>query len=186
MIEKICHKIVEKMNGIYARTEEECIKMEYMLEVILDQIVILSVVFVLCVIVGYLKESFICFIGCMVLRLFAGGFHMKTRLTCFLATSSIAIGGGIFVHHVNMPLLACILLLMVDLVLVGLFAPQGTENNPVNPKYLKVRKWESMIIVCIYIAVSIFLANDWAKGLAAGASIGTITIFPIFNKKSNL
>lgn len=182
MLKKISHWIVQKMNGIYARTEEDCIKMEYMLEVILDQITILSVVFILCALLGYLKESFICFIGCMVLRLFAGGFHMKTRLACCLATGSIVIGGGIFVHYIRMPLLVCIVLLTVDLFLVALFAPQGTENNPVNPKYFKVRKWESMIVVCIFIVISVFFTSDWGKGLAVGASLGTITIFPVFNR----
>ena len=107
---------------------------------------------------------------------------MKTRLACCLATGSIVIGGGIFVHYIRMPLLVCIVLLTVDLFLVALFAPQGTENNPVNPKYFKVRKWESMIVVCIFIVISVFFTSDWGKGLAVGASLGTITIFPVFNR----
>lgn len=141
MLKKISHGIVQKINEGYIRTEEDCIKMEYILEVILDQVTILFVVFILCALSGYLKESLICFAGCMALRLFAGGFHMKTRLACSLATSSIVIGGGIFTHYVKMPLAACVFLLLADLVLTGLFAPQGTENNPVNPKYLNARKW---------------------------------------------
>lgn len=185
MIKKISHWIVQKMNEVNPRTEEECIKMEYMLEVILDQITILSVMFILCALFGYPRESIICFIGCMTLRLFAGGFHMKTRLGCCLVTSSIAIGGGMLVHYIKMPIQVCIVLLLIDLFLVGMFAPQGTANNPVNPKFLKVRKWESIIVVCIYIVVSIFFVNDWGKGLAIGASLGTITIFPIFNKANN-
>lgn len=185
MLKKISHIIVQKMNGIYTRTEEDCIKMEYMLEVILDQITLLFVVFILCALFGYLKESCICFIGCMVLRLFAGGFHMKTRLACCLVTSLIVIGGGVLVHYIKMPLLICIALLTIDLFLVGLFAPQGTENNPVYPKYRKIRKCESIIVVCIYIVVSVIFSNDWGKGLAIGASLGTITIFPIFNKSGN-
>lgn len=185
MIKKISHWIVQKMNEVNPRTEEDCIKMEYMLEVIFDQITILSVVFILCALFGYPRESIICFMGCMTLRLFAGGFHMKTRLGCCLVTSSIAIGGGMLVHYIKMPIHVCIVLLLIDLFLVGLFAPQGTANNPVNPKFLKVRKWESIIVVCIYILVSIFFVNDWGKGLAIGASLATITIFPIFNKANN-
>lgn len=186
MLKRISHRIVQKMNKVIPRTEEDCIKMEYMLEVILDQITILFVVFLLCSCMGYLRESLICFIGCMGLRLFAGGFHMKTRLGCCLATSSIVIGGGYLTRYVKIPVLVCIVLLIIDLFLVSLFAPQGTKNNPVNPKFSKVRKWESMIVICIDIVISIVFANGWAKGLAIGASLGTITILPIFNKESKL
>lgn len=184
MLKKISHKIVKKMNEVNPRTEEDCIKMEYMLEVILDQFTILFVVFVLCTCLGYLRESLICFIGCMGLRLFAGGVHLNTRLGCCIATSSIVIGGGILAHYVKIPLLVCIALLSIDLLLVSLFAPQGTEINPINPKFLKVRKWESIIVICIDIVISIIFPNVWAKGLAIGASLGTITILPIFYKGS--
>ena len=46
---------------------------------------------------------------------------------------------------------------------------------------------ESLIcFICIDIVISIVFANGWERGLAIGASLGTITILPIFNKESKL
>ncbi len=182
MIKKIAHGLAQKMNKIYPRGDEDSIKMEYFLEAILDQFSILIVAFIFCAVVGYHKEALICFIACMIYRAFAGGLHFKKKLYCLVMTSSIAVVGGLIVYKVSIPFYVCILLLAIDLVLAILFAPQATKNNPIAENAKKIRKIESCILICIYLTVLILFKGTLGEGLAVGASIGTLTILPVFMK----
>ena len=182
MLKKISKWIVRNMNKVYPRTEEDNEKMVYFFEVIMDQFIILCIVILLCALVGYHREALISFTGCMLFRAFAGGLHFKKRLPCVIVTSSFAIVGGLLVYLFNIPFAVCMALLLIDLAVVVAFAPQTTKNNPISKKYRKVRKVESAVVICIYIAVLIFGPYMWGRGLAMGASMGTLTILPVLMK----
>lgn len=182
MIKKLSQGIVKKMNSIYPRSEEDNQKMEYFFEVVIDQLFILCIVILLCALIGYHREAIISFIGCMVFRTFAGGLHFKKRLPCIIVTSSFAMVGGLIIYLFNIPTAVCMVLLLIDLVVAAAFAPQTTKNKPITEKFRKIRKVESVVVICIYIAVLMFGPHKWGSGLAVGASMGAVTIFPVFMK----
>ena len=182
MLKKISHGIVNKMNKVYPRSEEDTQKIEYYTEILLDQILILAVVFILCAIVGYHKEALISYTGFLALRSFAGGLHFKKRIWCLSVTGLIALLGGLVIYKFSIPITACLVLLLIDLILVVAFAPQVTKNNPITTKLKKIRKVESVVVIGIFIGILFISHGIWGKGLAIGASLATITILPIFMK----
>ena len=178
MVKKIVKIIVAKLNSVYKRSDEDVEKMEYMLEVLFDNVIVLLVAFLLSAPCGCLKEASVCFVGFALLRTFAGGIHMKTRSGCTLMTSSFIIGGGIITKILHIPAGGLWAMLVVDLVWMILFAPRGTKINPINPKFKKIRKVESIITVCVFMIVLLNGSSLWGRGLAIGATLGTLTIWP--------
>lgn len=182
MLKKISHGIVNKMNKIYPRLDEDNQKMAYYIETTLDQILILVAVFIACFLVGYSREAFICYIGFLLFRTFAGGLHFKKRILCFMVTASVVLFGGLIIYMFNLPTTACYILLSIDLILVAAFAPQATKNNPITPKFKMIRKIESIVLICLFMLILVFSHGIWGRGLTVGASLASITILPIFMK----
>ena len=60
MLKKIAHWIVERMDKYFQRSETEKIELEYMTEVILDQILIIIISLIICGFLGYWRESEFC------------------------------------------------------------------------------------------------------------------------------
>ena len=178
MLKKISHKIVQKMNDVFPRSEEDKQKMEYFLEIILDQTLIMIVVLIICACVGYHREAIVCFLGCMVYRFFAGGIHFKKRRVCILATSLVAVVGGFLIFKISIPFILCLILLLTDFLISLYFAPQVTKDNPITEKYRKIRKIETVILVGIYLLVLFLAKGIWGQGLTVGATLGAISILP--------
>lgn len=179
MLKKIAHWIVERMDKYFQRSETEKIELEYMTEVILDQILIIIISLIICGFLGYWRESLMCFTGCILIRNFAGGIHFKTRWACILTTSSVAVVGGFIVHNIKLPLILYVALLVFDLLFAYIFAPQGTENSPISPKFRMIKKYETIISLGIFMLILLIFKNEWGKGLCLGGSFGIISIIPL-------
>ena len=160
MIKKLSQGIVKKMNSIYPRSEEDNQKIEYYIESLLDQLLVLVIVFILCGMVGYHKEALICYAAWLLFRSFAGGLHFNKRIVCLSITGGTVLVGGYLIHKFDIPFAICLGLLLLDLILVIVYAPQVTKNNPITEKFRRIRKIESIILICIYAIDGMEIANN--------------------------
>lgn len=183
MIKKISHKLTEAMKSIAPRSEEECIKIEYMIEVLLSRYLVIVAVLLICKLVGNLDESFFCMMAFLFLRVFAGGTHMNTNIGCTIVSSLIVVGGGFVVHYINIPELVYVVFLVIDIFIMYLFAPMLTDNMPITDKYRTIRKIESAVIVGIVLVLFIIVPNIYTKSFALGVTLEALTVLPQFNKK---
>lgn len=183
IIKEISKFVVRKMNTVYQRSEEECIKMEYMLEVILDKITILSCVLFLCYLFGYMEYSVVCLSAFMLLRTFAGGFHMKTSVGCCIMSALFVILGGYLTKVLEFTSFVWFIVMIPVAVIVFMYAPQETSNAPFAPQFYKIKKWESITVVAIYTVIILITKGYLGRGLAIGTALEAITIVPVFNRK---
>ncbi|SEM53961.1 Accessory gene regulator protein AgrB [Butyrivibrio sp. ob235] len=182
MIKRTSKAIVRAMNGVYPRSEEDCIKIEYVIESALSRFVTIFCVFLLCALIGNLEESIICCIAFIVLRSFAGGFHMKTAVGCICISAAVLISGGFMVHYLHISQHVYFVLFAMDLLLNYLYAPQHSDNVPITNKYKDISKWESILVVCIAGMLMLVVPDPLGKSAVMGVSLETMTILPFFTK----
>ena len=179
---QISRKITNFLNSIYQRSDEDCIKIEYMIEKTLSRYFILIAVFILCKLIGNLNESIICFVAFVVMRTFAGGFHLKSAIGCVVLSTFTIISGGMLVHYVDIPDSIYILMIIADIILNDMFSPQNTDNMPITDRYKVIRKWESIIVVCISAVLFFMMPNPYGKCAVVGVTLESLTILPFLNK----
>lgn len=184
-IEKqIASRIIEKLDKVYPRTELEKIKMKYGLEVFLDNAIKLVCMIILAFLAGFPREAILVITACSFLRLSAGGVHADKSLVCMLITAAVTLGGGYLAWRVTIPLSAVLVLLGISAGIALLYAPSGTKNNPINPKFYKILKIRSVGTICLYAVLSVIFAKDKAGTmLVIGTLCEVFSILPAINRK---
>ncbi len=127
---------------------------------------------------GYLKEIFIFIAFFSTLRVYAGGYHSKTYLGCFLTTLSmmfISIWTATAITHFYVPVIT-LSILIVSYSLVFKYAPVDTENKRLNDReYKKYRKISlNIVFIQIVLIVVMYVFNN---DLLYYCNIGAIAIF---------
>lgn len=184
MEEKVAKYIVKKLNMVYPRTELETIQMQYGLEVFLDNLFKVICLFIISGFTGFLRESMLTLFSFACLRLSAGGVHFDKSIGCLLATSGVTLGGGYLAAFDIIPQSAVIGMFALDIILVFLYAPSGTNNNPIDPKFFSMMKLRSIITIVIYALLSVCVPSlNVGTVFSIGATCEVITILPIVNRK---
>lgn len=162
----------------------ERIKLEYGMEVLLDNLLKAIAFLVMAASLGTIKESLLVFIGFGALRLRAGGCHCDTNAGCWLLSGLIIVGGGCLAHASIMPFGATAFALSLSLWAVAKYAPSGTANNPILPKYHKKMKAGSIMLISFYLLVTVL---DTRHGTGAMLAIGAVSeaasLLPCLNRK---
>lgn len=86
------------------------------------------------------KEAVFFFTAFIPLRIFAGGFHSRTPLRCYIYSSIITAAVLLAMRYINIPLLIYCLLYIVSSVIIVCFAPVEDVNKPLDDLEKKVYK----------------------------------------------
>lgn len=172
------------LNNYYPREHIEQIKLEYGIEVLLDNLIKIIVILNFGAVLGILKESLVVWIGFGALRIQAGGYHCNTNIGCWMISIAVVLGGGALVHVNMIPLGVAAVVLLLSVVVAVLYAPSGTTNNPISPQYYKPMKMRSILLILIYLSITIF---DTKYGIGKMLAIGTVceivSLLPWVNRK---
>ncbi|MCI8408727.1 MAG: accessory gene regulator B family protein [Lachnospiraceae bacterium] len=172
------------LNKNSQRTELENAKMIYGLEVLLDNLLKVICIIMLSLILGIFKESMLVFLGFGALRLRAGGFHFDRNIMCWFTSILITIGGGYLVYRNFISRNIAILFLLIALIIILLYAPSGTINNPIAPENRKQYRMESIGLVILYLILTCFFGESQiGAAFALGGICEAITILPVVNRK---
>lgn len=125
------------------------------------EVVLLKVIFIVAtLIVGILMKSFL---GCltfmvmfMPLRSYAGGYHAKTRMQCFIqSVLTIAIIIGLL-KIINTYILTPLLILsLISLPFIWILAPVDTENKRLDKEECAIFKRKTRIVLILEVIVAI-------------------------------
>lgn len=137
-----------------------------------------------------LVESLLFYFSFVAIRKFAGGYHAKTQMRCYLfsVVSNIivllttkSIGGNMNENII------CYIILTIELmcvVFISIVSPLDTNNNPLNDREKKVYKTISKCISLIMFLLSVlFLYTDLkSKGVAIAFGIFMSTFVLLIRK----
>lgn len=183
MEHRLASFFVKILNEEYQRTELETAKMIYGLEILLDNLLKVIFIVVLSLVLGIFKESMLVLLGFGILRIKAGGFHFDKNIMCWIVSTLIPIGGGTLISMNFITKEIAILLIFITLVIILLYAPSGTINNPIAPENRKKYYMESVGIVIIYLLTCILGEMQIGRTLAVGGICEAVTILPVVNRK---
>lgn len=183
MEHKLAVLLSKQLNKVYQRSELEQAKLQYGLEVFLDNAFKVIVIVILSILLGMLKETILVFVGFGFLRISAGGFHFDKNYMCWLFTLMIMLGGGYLGKLGVINWWIAVMMLLVSLFLVVAYAPSRSAL-PIEPEIARGRKAWSIVKVMIYLGIAIcFRKNSWGTSIAIGTLCEAISILPICNRK---
>lgn len=156
-ISKFCIKFIT--NNL-DKTEEELEQIEYGLQVLLINILKLSILFLIAYVLGIVKYTSIAFISFSILRSFASGVHADSNLKCTLTNILLFLGNVYISTHFVFSFYILIFFFLISLFLIILYAPADTEDRPLISKKLRKKlKIGSIIVTCLLGLVSIYTGN---------------------------
>lgn len=172
----------------------------YPLKAIYGEILKLIILFIFARLLSILIPTLIITTVFSLLRVFAGGVHMDTRIKCFTAMVVMFIGSGQVVKNISSlnynPIYNLILIVItyiIGTIIIKLYAPQDTLNKPITDEYKRSKfKKLSFIFLTVILIICIPLINNSLISLSiiTGLLLELHTITPhgvkMFTKINNL
>lgn len=113
-----------------------------------------------------------------ILRLYAGGCHLKTSARCTFVTTLLMIGGTEIALKMEGSLLVMNILFIVSFMLVLILAPRRTENYPVSEReYMKLKKESAGIVIGCWV-LAIISPDVFGKMIAMAVLTEAVTLIP--------
>jgi len=133
---------------------------EYAIYIILSSAFHMATVIVLGLVFNLLTESLVLYLSFIVIRKFAGGYHAKTPVRCYLfsfASNIIILCLVKWLSSINtLFIFIFIIFELLCVVLILLISPLDTENNPLTGQEKKMyRMLTSIITILIFIISSL-------------------------------
>lgn len=180
----IACKITDWCKRRYDMSESQVVTVTYGIELLLNNVLKMVALFIIAVIFGRVPEYFIA-IGCFAsLRSYAGGLHMQTSLGCFLTMLTIFVLSCLGAEYVTyLPLWALIGAAAVSIVILSIYAPFYTKNNPIrDPQIIKKKKAGSIILAAVFFMAAALIPVMSVKMLIlVPITIESLSILPIWH-----
>ena len=116
----------------------------------------------------------------MPLRSFAGGYHAKTPLRCYVASTAmvvfVAVSARIVIYS-SLLMVALPILALVCATVILILAPLGSENKPLDDIELKVYKKKTLYVCAIEITILFVLLVLGIQFVALGIQFALIATF---------
>ena len=183
----LASRITKWCMGRSEMSQEQAEAVTYGIELIFNS-VFKVVVLVLIGLIFHRADEVIIGLGCFsLLRSFAGGVHKETNMGCFLSMLLICVVSSLGAQFITyLPIWLMIIIAIAVLVLIKLFAPFVTENNPIeDPEILKKKKRGAFILSAVLL-LAVFIIPIWRIKMLIliPVIIETATILPCWHKNS--
>jgi len=177
---------ITKYNSNYS--EEDIEKIKYGLEGLYLTITKLTIILLLAILFGIIKELILTLIFFNIIRYPAFGVHADKSSICLISSIILILGSTLLLSQIDINPYIKIVTVIFSFFNYLLFAPADTIKRPLtNAKKRKYRKIASCIIALIYI-VLIFTTDIKiiSNAILAGLLIEAIMINPITYKLLNM
>lgn len=190
MVDAICDKLTYlikiNVNGI---TDEKAEIINFGIKSIVSEITKFSILITIAYMLGILRYTLVALIGFGIYRSFAGGFHAKTHLECFLSTSFIVFSNvyislNILPNVKNIELLY-IIIFLTNCLIIYKYAPADVEEKPILSKRLRKRlKIQSYIVMgLVFFAALVVIDNRTITNmLILSTMFESLTMLPVSYK----
>lgn len=154
-----CMNIIKK-NMQYDDTKLEEIR--YGLEGIYLTITKITIISILCIILGIFKEFLIFLIIYSIMRAPSFGIHASKSWICLITSTIVFIGFPLLSIYTKLNLITKIIIGTISIIGICLFSPADTIKRPIiNKTRRKIYKVLSTIIAITYIILSIKINNSF-------------------------
>lgn len=128
-MEALARRIVDRMSYFKLIGEEEKEECRYYLELTLEKIIALGVIFIMAFLMDRVLEMFLFFLTFSSIRKYAGGYHSRTFWGCFLLSVGVCF---VCASPLSDGMLASLRLvqILLTLVCVGVILVLGAINHP--------------------------------------------------------
>lgn len=161
---------------------------EYGFHAFYSNIIDITSIVILSVWLKQVPQTILYHISFVIMRSVAGGFHAKTRLRCFVMSTSVWLISLWAIDNLINPV-SYILLSLASAILVWTFAPVEHPNSPFSESKrikmnIKSRVFSTLLLIIVCIISLKVKSNDWiASSLSYGMASHSILIIPaLFDK----
>lgn len=160
--------------------EEEVEVVQYGMELILENVMKTAGVLVIAWITGWIYETLLSAFVFVFLRRWAGGIHMKTSIGCFGAMVFVIMLSLSMQEVVIWPILFYAILILA-IVLVILYAPGDTSNNPITDAEIRKQKKMGAIVTSLIFVLIILgcKSNEIKMLIAVPMVLESLTLIPV-------
>lgn len=145
MIEAVAAKLAHSIKRANPEDTASIEVLKYSLNLILNPAVIILISSIIGYAIGRLTEMYIVLISFALLRIFSGGYHLKSSGSCVLLTTS----GATLLSFADFSYGWNVALTTFSLIMVAVFAPFSTHRTTlIHEKYNPLLKAISIAIVC--------------------------------------
>lgn len=194
MINQIACYMSNKMKDSKVIDEDKIELYVFGIEIFLITLIKGIGLFIIASLLGLLKEAIAFILAFSMLRVQAGGVHLKSFCQCFIVTNIITFS-CIFLTRIlpiNHTFLYQVFILAISIILVLVFAPVDTENKPLNVIEKRLYKKRSLYVIFIGSVIIISLGLVYDSFIIYGniASLGFlcegITLIPLVARKKKI
>lgn len=185
-MEKIAKKIVNCLDREHTIWNElDRMRMMLGIEILFHNILMIGSILIFSRCLNIFWEACVLLSGYGILKIKAGGIHMKSSLGCMIATGMFILTGVFVARRMELDMSMIVIVYVICLAVLIVLGPQGTDNHPILHDYRKKLKIQICFIACGYL-VSSFLtyrAMPMVSYLLVVALIfETISIIPLYIK----
>mgnify|MGYP001851767269 FL=1 len=161
--------------------EAEREKLQYGLEGLYMTITKLVVIFLIALLLGFIKEFIITLIFFNIIRFPGFGFHASKSIVCLISSTILILGLPYLFTNIEVDLTIKIVLCIISVIAFIICAPADTWKRPLtNKKKRMIRKVSACSLAIIYsVLIIVFNSMEISNLLMAALLIETILISPI-------
>lgn len=162
-------------------SEDEKEKLHYGLEGLYLTITKLAIIFLIALLLGFIKEFIITLILFNIIRFPGFGFHASKSIVCLISSTLLILGLPYLFTNIEVGLTIKIILCIISVITFIICAPADTWKRPLtNKKKRMLRKVAACSLAVLYsVLIIIFNGMEISNLLMASLLIETVLISPI-------
>jgi len=107
---------------------------------------------------GMLWQCFLFMIAYIPLRIYAGGFHAKTQLRCYIFSATLSATVLMGIRFISLNSAVCVVAALTGALIICFFSPVEDKNKPLEPVERLMYKKRTMVILLLEIAITILFS----------------------------
>lgn len=164
-----------KIQNINETSKKE--EIAYGMELLLSAVITFAVVMVISLAIGRLLECVVFMAFFMPLRIFAGGYHARTHIKCFMVLIVDLLVGLILLHTSDLFMFVfSIVSVILSIVVITLLSPVVDINYPLSKRQVKRSRKRSLWVLSIEILIIVIMMLFSMKMLYFCASYGLFSV----------
>lgn len=162
---------------------EDLVIIKYGMELIIENIMKSILLIIVAIITNKVLETILVIGVFSLLRIQAGGIHMKSGLGCSLSMIFVWIVGVFGSKYFVLSNTMITLVILLSIIALYLYAPNDTKNNPITDNNIRNRKKIGSILLVMILAVLMifFIDSNMRSLIVIPLILEIITILPIVN-----
>ncbi|WP_019229669.1 accessory gene regulator ArgB-like protein [Sedimentibacter sp. B4] len=173
---KIIQRVTDELVSNKIIDSEDCELYTYGLQQ--GALILLNILTILIVgkIFGMLWESVVFMVTYIPLRTYAGGYHARTQLKCYISSVVLIVTVLLGIRFIPWTNFICITIVIISGLIIYILSPVEDSNKPLDVAEVKVYGKKARMILALEFGVFILLVNLGVKSIATCLSISLLSL----------